>query len=187
VDATKKATVNDISKASREIIGSASPKGFGGANTTFKYRNFSVNANFYFQYGNMLNDQWGFLYTSDGAFPNLNKNQKELRRWTKAGDITDIPKYVYGNANNSNGVSTRYFYKGDFIRLRSIMVAYDLPAALLKKWNMTGVTFYVRGNNIWTKTFDPQLTFDPEQPINGLSNNQFFIPKSYTVGVNLSF
>jgi hypothetical protein len=135
----------------------------------------------------MLNDQWGFLYTSDGAFPNLNKNQKELRRWTKAGDITDIPKYVYGNANNSNGVSTRYFYKGDFIRLRSIMVAYDLPAALLKKWNMTGVTFYVRGNNIWTKTFDPQLTFDPEQPINGLSNNQFFIPKSYTVGVNLSF
>lgn len=186
-DDTRSATTNDISKANRVIIGSASPKGFGGANTSLKFRNFSLSANFYFQYGNLLNDQWGFLYTSDGAFPNLNKNQKELRRWTKAGDVTDIPRYVYGNSNNSNGVSTRYFYKGDFIRLRSIMFSYDLPASLLKKWNMTGVTFYVRGNNIWTKTFDSQLAMDPEQPINGLSNNQFFIPKSYTVGANISF
>ncbi|MBV9988840.1 MAG: TonB-dependent receptor [Chitinophagaceae bacterium] len=187
VDDTKGATVSDISKANRVIIGSASPKGFGGANTSLKYRNFSLSANFYFQYGNLVNDQWGFIYTSDGALPNLNKNQKELRRWQKPGDITDIPRYDYGNANSSNGVSTRYFYKGDFIRLRTLMVAYDMPSALLKKWNMSGFTFYVRGNNIWTKTYDPQLAIDPEQPINGLANNQFFIPKSYTVGVNISF
>jgi hypothetical protein len=65
--------------------------------------------------------------------------------------------------------------------------AYDLPAELLKKWHLTSLQFYVRGNNIWTKTYDPNLTFDPEQPINGLTNNQFFIPKSYTVGLNLAF
>ncbi len=187
VDETKGSTVSDISKANRVIIGSASPKGFGGANTSLRYKNFSLSANLYFQYGNLLNDQWGFLYTSDGALPNLNKNQKELRRWQKAGDITDIPKYIYGNANQSNGVSTRYFYKGDFMRLRTVMVSYDLPATLLKKWNMSSFTFYVRGNNVWTKTFDDQLAMDPEQPINGLANNQFFIPKSYTVGVNISF
>lgn len=187
VDDSKAATVSDISKANRVIIGSASPKAFGGANTSLKYKQISLSANFYFQYGNLVNDQWGFIYTSDGALPNLNKNQKELRRWQKPGDITDIPRYDYGNANSSNGVSTRYFYKGDFIRLRSIMVSYELPASLLKKWNMSGFTFYVRGNNIWTKTFDSQLAIDPEQPINGLANNQFFIPKSYTVGLNIAF
>jgi TonB-linked SusC/RagA family outer membrane protein len=187
VDETKAATTSNVTAANRAIVGSASPKGFGGANTSLKYKNFSVSANFYFQYGNLVNDQWGFLYTSDGAFANLNKNQKQLRRWQKPGDITDVPRYDFNNATNSNANSTRYFYKGDFIRLRSIMFAYDLPSGLLKKWNMTGVNVYVRGNNIWTKTFDPNLAIDPEQPINGLANNQFFIPKSYTVGVNISF
>ena len=187
VDESKGATTNDVNKALRSIVGSASPKGFGGANTSLRYKNFSLTANFYFQYGNLLNDQWGFLYTSDGALPNLNKNQKELRRWQKAGDITDIPRYDFNNSTSSNAVSTRYLYKGDFIRLRTLLVSYDLPAALLKKWNMSAVSFYVRGNNIWTKTFDPQLAIDPEQPINGLANNQFFIPKSYTVGLNVSF
>ncbi len=187
VDETKGATTSNVNNALRGIVGSASPKGFGGANTSFKYKNFSIAANFYFQYGNLLNDNWGFLYTSDGAFPNLNKNQKQLRRWQKPGDITDIPRYDFNNATASNANSTRYFYKGDFIRLRSLTVSYDLPAALLKKWDISGLNFYVRGNNIWTKTYDPNLAMDPEQPINGLANNQFFIPKSYTVGINLTF
>lgn len=187
IDDTKGATTSDITKTNRVIVGSASPKGFGGANTTLRYKNFSLNANFYFQYGNLLNAQWDFIYTSDGALPNLNKDQKELRRWQKPGDITDIPRYDFNNSTSSNAVSTRYFYKGDFIRLRNIQVTYDLPANLLKKWTLSGLQFYVRGNNVWTKTFDPNLTIDPEQPINGLANNQFFIPKSYTVGINLTF
>ena len=187
LDETKGATTSDFTKVTRSIVGSASPKGFGGANTTLRYKNFSANANFYFQYGNLLNAQWDFIYTSDGALPNLNKNQAQLRRWQKPGDITDIPRYDFNNSTSSNAVSTRYFYKGDFIRLRSITVSYDLPSSLLKKWSLTGLQFYVRGNNIWTKTYDPNLTIDPEQPINGLVNNQFFIPKSYTVGLNISF
>jgi TonB-linked SusC/RagA family outer membrane protein len=187
VDDSRTTTTTDFSKANRYIIGSASPKGFGGANTTIRYRNFSLNANFYFQYGNLLNAQWDFLYTSDGAFPNLNKNQKQLGRWQKPGDVTDIPRYDFNNATSSNAVSTRYFYKGDFIRLRSLVVAYDLPQDLLKKWHLSSLQFYVRGNNIWTKAYDANLTFDPEQPINGLTNNQFFIPKSYTVGLNVAF
>lgn len=187
VDETKGATTSNVSNALRGIVGSASPKGFGGANTSLRYKNFSVAANFYFQYGNLLNDNWGFLYTSDGAFPNLNKNQKQLRRWQKPGDITDVPRYDFNNATVSNANSTRYFYKGDFIRLRSLTVSYELPAVLVKKWDITSLSFYVRGNNIWTKTYDPNIAMDPEQPINGLANNQFFIPKSYTVGINLTF
>lgn len=187
LDGTKTGTTSDVTKVTRAIVGSNSPKGFGGANTSFKYRNFSISANFYFQYGNLINDNWGFLYTSDGANPGLNKNQKQLRRWQKPGDITDIPRYDFGNATNSTALSTRYYYKGDFIRLRSLLVSYDLPATLLKKWAISGLTFYVRGNNIWTKTFDPNIAVDPEQPINGTANNQFFIPKSYTAGLSVSF
>lgn len=65
VDETKAATTSSVNNALRGIVGSASPKGFGGANTSLKYKNFSVAANFYFQYGNLLNDNWGFLYTRD--------------------------------------------------------------------------------------------------------------------------
>lgn len=186
-NASRTATTSNFALAERSIIGSASPKGFGGLNTSIRYKNFSLSSQFNFQYGNLLNDQWGFLYDSDGAFPNLNKNQKQLKRWQKPGDVTMIPRYDYNNATNSNAGSTRYFYKGDFIRLRNLMVSYDLPSVLVKKWGLAGLNFYVRGTNLFTKTFDPALSIEPEQPINGTGNNQYFIPKSYTVGINLSF
>ena len=186
-DGTRTKTTNDFTKVTRAIIGSASPKGFGGFNTGLHYKNFSVSANFYYQYGNLINDTWGFIYTSDGASPNFNKNLKQLQRWQKPGDITDVPRYDFNNSTSSNATSTRYFYKGDYIRLRTLLVSYDLPTDILKKAKLNSMSIYLRGNNIWTKTFDKNLAIDPEQPINGAANNQFFIPKSLTAGLNINF
>jgi len=50
---------------------------------------------------------------------------------------------------------------------------------------LTRLSFYVRGTNLWTKTFDKNITMDPEQGINGTNDLQFFIPKSFTAGVNI--
>ncbi|MFL5740370.1 MAG: SusC/RagA family TonB-linked outer membrane protein [Flavisolibacter sp.] len=184
-DASKKETTSDFSQAQREIRGSASPKGFGGFSTTFNYKFISLDAQLNYQYGNYIYNQWDFLFISDGAFLGLNHNQKELQRWEKPGDVTDVPKFVYGNATASNEVSTRYLYKGDFIRLRNVTLGFDLPLKMAQKAHLASARIYVRGTNLWTKTFDKNLTMDPEQPISGLSDLQFFIPKSYTVGLTL--
>lgn len=184
-DATKKETTNDFSQATRSIIGSASPKGFGGLSSTFTYKFVSLDVQFNYQYGNYVYDQWGFLYTGDGGFGALNHNRKELARWQKPGDITDIPRYDFNNATNSNAASTRYFYKGDYIRLRNLALRFEMPPSVLKRLMLSRLSFYVRGTNLWTKAFDKNITMDPEQSIDGTNDLQFFIPKSMTVGLNI--
>jgi TonB-dependent starch-binding outer membrane protein SusC len=186
-DATRKETTSDFSQAQRVIIGSASPKGFGGFNTSFSYKGFSLDAQFNFQYGNLLNDNWGFIMWSDGAFATLNRIRKQLNRWQKPGDVAENPKYVYNNNSNSNAGSDRYFYKGDYIRLRNLTLSYQLPKGIVSRAKMESAMFYVRGTNLWTKVFDDKLVFDPEQPINGTNNLQVLIQRGLTVGLNIGF
>ncbi|MES1214292.1 MAG: TonB-dependent receptor [Bacteroidota bacterium] len=184
-DDTKKQTTNDFSQVTRTIIGSASPKGFGGVTTSLTYKSISLEAQLNYQYGNYVNDGWGFIFQSDGAYPTLNQYKKALERWQKPGDITDVPRYDYANSTASNAASTRYFFKGDYLRLRNVTLGFDMPPTILKKLQLTKLNFYIRATNIWTKTFDKNITIDPEQQINGSSDLQYFIPKSINVGLNI--
>jgi TonB-linked SusC/RagA family outer membrane protein len=185
IDAEKSGTTSDFSEAQRVLHGSASPKGFGGLSTTLSYKFISLDAQLNYQYGNYLFNQWDFLFISDGAFLGLNHSRKQLQRWQKPGDVTDVPRFEYANATASNEVSTRYLYKGDFLRLRNLTLGFDLPARLAQRAHLSSARLYVRGTNIWTKAFDDNITIDPEQPISGLSDLQFFNPKSYTVGLSI--
>jgi TonB-linked SusC/RagA family outer membrane protein len=184
-DGSKNETTSDFSEASRVIRGSASPKGFGGLSTTLTYKFLSLDAQLNYQYGNYLFNQWDFLFISDGAFLGLNHSRRQLQRWQNPGDVTDVPRFEYANATASNEVSTRYQYRGDFVRLRNLTLGFDLPARLTQRAHLSSARIYVRGTNIWTKAFDENITIDPEQPIGGLSDLQFFNPKSYTVGLSI--
>ena len=184
-DATKNETTNTYDEAGRTIVGSASPKGFGGFSTSLTYKFITLDAQINYQYGNKIYSQWDFLFISDGAFLGLNHTKKALQRWQQAGDITDVPKFEYANATSSNNVSTRYLYKGDFMRLRNLSLSFELPSRLAQKAKIAGAKLYVRGTNLWTKAFDKNITLDPEQPIGGLSDLQFFNPRSYTIGLSV--
>lgn len=184
-DESRKDKTSNFGQAQRAIIGSASPKGFGGFSTTLTYKFISLDAQLNYQYGNLLYDQWGFLFTGDGAFATLNHNRKELQRWQKPGDVTDVPRYDFFNSTVSNAASSRYFYKGDYIRLRNLALRFEMPSSLANKLQLSQLSIYVRATNLWTKTFDKNITMDPEQSINGTNDLQFFIPKSITVGLNI--
>jgi TonB-dependent starch-binding outer membrane protein SusC len=184
-DGTKTATTSNLGSVQRAIFGSAAPKGFGSFSNTFSYKGFSLDAQFNYVYGNLLNDNWAFIMRSDGAFPQLNKIRKQLNRWQKPGDVAENPKYIYNNTNNSNAVSSRDFYKGDYIRLRDLTLSYQMPSKLMNRIKMENATFYVRGSNLWTKAFDKELTFDPEQPTNGTNNLGILIQRTISIGLTL--
>jgi TonB-linked SusC/RagA family outer membrane protein len=169
----------------RDIIGQAMPKGFGSASTTFTYKGLSLDAQFNYQYGHTIYDQWGFIMWSDGAYPTLNKIRKQLNRWQNPGDIAELPKYVYNNNSLSNAESSRWYYKGDFIRLRDLTLSYQLPKTLLDRARLTNATFYIRGTNLWTKAFDNNVPFDPEQGFNGINDLQVIIARTVTVGLTV--
>ncbi len=178
----------------------ADPKYFGGVSNTFTYKNFVLAADLYYNFGNYVWDQWGSFLT-DETNPTYGKYSVGLQRWQKPGDITNVPKLYYGSTNTSSAqnsasdaVSTRYLYKGDFLRLRNISIGYKLSKELISKFNLNSFYFYVRGTNLWTKTYDKNLTIDPEQGgssnINGnigTNNLNLFYNRVVTIGINVGF
>ena len=117
-DATKKATTNNYSAAARVDGKQADPKAFGGFNNTFTYKGVTLSADFYFNYGNYINDSWANYFTTVpiiSALINTNMfmitdghTQARLpmcqSMWTVA-PIMARPRYT----------SDRFLYKGDFI------------------------------------------------------------------------
>lgn len=185
-DGTKTTTTNLYTAAQRQIFGSATPKYFGSFNNAISYKGFALDVQFYFNVGNYVRDGWSF-YTYDGAQVNPNKYGRQLERWQKQGDVTDVPKYVFNLQNNSSQFSTRFLYKGDFIRLRNITLSYTLPKTVVGKLGMKSANFYVRGFNLFTKTFDDRLTFDPETGITSLANLTIPISKTISAGLAVEF
>lgn len=173
--------------AARVVSGSAQPKYFGSLSNTITFKNFTISAQLYYNYGNYVYDTWGGYYTGAGFGATFNKVVRVLNRWQKPGDNADIPKYIYGGNKNFQSGSTFFLQKGDFVRLREIQVGYDLPKNLLTKFSLSSMHFYVRGTNLFTWVKDKNLAFDPEQGTNSASNLNVFIPKTVTVGLSVGF
>ncbi|QIK53652.1 TonB-dependent receptor [Dysgonomonas sp. HDW5B] len=171
--------VKSISKANRRIVGSAAPKYFGGLTNTFKYKGFDLSALFYFNQGNKISDQTLAMVNAFGARGLWNQSPDVLNRWQKPGDITDVPKVIYGVSPSVYApMSTRYVYDGSFIRLRNLNIGYTLP-------NVPGLRIYFQGTNLLT--FTDYKGLDPEVGINGDPWFGYPVAKTMTFGFNYNF
>ncbi len=187
-DSTRSATTGTFGAAKQFIVGkSASPKSFGSLSNTFTYKGFTLSFDFYYNYGNWYLENY-YRFFMDGFSPTRGKYSYVLNRWQKPGDVTDVPKYVYGSTNNSYTGSDRLLFKGDYVRLRNLQLGYRLTdKSVLDKFHLSALYFYVRGTNLFTKTYSDKLLSDPEQGILGVNNQQVLPNKSMTVGLNLTF
>ena len=81
--------------------------------------------------------------------------------------------------------------KGDYIRLRNITFGYNMDGKVINSLHLNKVinslNLYVRGTNLWTKTYDKNLTIDPEAGVNSQSNLDIYYTKTLTFGLNLGF
>lgn len=180
------ATTNNYNAALRAIPGNSLPKYFGSLTNTFNYKGFSLDFQLYYNFGNYVQDTWGSYYVGAGFGQTYNKVNRIFDRWQKAGDNTDIPKYIWGGNKLFQSASTFYLNKGDFIRLRNIQLGYTLPKSIVSRAKLSNVVFYVRGTNLWTWVKDDNLPFDPEQGTASQTNLNVFIPKTITAGLNIS-
>jgi TonB-linked SusC/RagA family outer membrane protein len=186
-DGTKKATTSDFNSASPVSKYSASPKYFGGVTNTFTYKGFNLSFMFYYNLGNYVYDSWAYYLESDGYSYNSNELSIETQAWQTPGQKTNVPKFVAYNTSNSNGNSTRFLYKGDYVRLRNAELGYTLPKTLTDRLHISSLGVYVRGTNLWTLVKDKNLPYDPEQGITSTTNLEVFIPKTISAGLKLGF
>ena len=190
VDRTTKGNLltNDVSVAQRRIIGSASPKYFGGLTNNFSFKGFELEVMFYYNFGNLVQDTWSGYVVGSGNAGTWNKVARQLEGWQQPGDQTMIARYVYnGNRNFHDNGSAYWLNYGDFVRLRNVQLGYNFAKTFLSKAGISNAFFYVRGTNVWTWVRDTNLGFDPEQGVTSQTNLDVFVPKTWTIGLNLGF
>ena len=186
-DGTHSKTTNNISQTVLALSNkSGAPKYFGSLTNSFNYRGITLEAQLFYNFGNYVYDTWGSYLNSDGAYLlSFNQFSQQLSRWQKPGDVTSVPKIVYGGNKNSYRASTKYLYKGDYIRLRDVQLGYTLPKSLTQKAKISNVNVYVRGTNLFLFGQDKNIPFDPETGINSTANLNVFIPKTITAGIKI--
>jgi TonB-linked SusC/RagA family outer membrane protein len=188
LDSSRGKTTNVYSSAKLVLHGQADPKYFGAVTNTFTYKGFTLSAQFYYNFGNNIYDIWDRYLNSDGLYYGaFNQESIQLNSWKKPGDVTNVPKIIYGGNKSSYNHSTRYLYDGKYIRLRDAQIAYTIPHSITDRAHISSLTVYVRGTNLWTFDTDKYLPFDPEAGAVSQSNFDVFMPKTITGGIKLGF
>ena len=186
-DETMTETTNNPSQAERFLTGkTATPSSFGGVNTVLSWKGITVDAQFVFSYDLWLYDATAWVLQGDGRFTPRSQTNLVLNRWQNPGDVTDVPRFAWGNTSSSNlQNSTRWLHDGTHIRLRNLTVSYNLPTSLVSKIGLRSLRVYGRGINLWTWTRDEDLYLDPEAAFSGVINSPIPNLKTISGGIDI--
>ena len=169
-ETTVKPGFNDRAKA-----GSAQPKVTFGWNNNLNYKKWSMNLFFQGIAGNkILNSTRARLLNVIGNAGNRNL----LKDASKTEKVTDY---------NSHMLSDRYLEKGDYLRLATLSLSYNVGN--IGDW-INNVRIYATCNNVFTitgyKGIDPEVYLGGLTP--GIDNRQTYPrTRTYMLGVNINF
>lgn len=175
--------VTDPGQASPIPLKDITPTISGGFMNTFNYKFIDLSFNLSYSFGGYSYDNASYILQDDGYSVISNKSTEQRRRWQKPGDITDVPRFVYGNKKGGNYNSSRAIHSTDHIRLKSLILGLNAPKAWLQKLGIGNACIYFSGTNLLTWAAYDQ--YDPE--MSGVVG--FYTPplKTYAFGLELKF
>lgn len=175
--------VTDPGQASPIPLKDITPTISGGFMNTFNYKFIDLSFTLSYSFGGYSYDNASYILQDDGYSVISNKSTEQRRRWQKPGDITDVPRFVYGNKKGGNYNSSRAIHSTDHIRLKSLILGLNAPKAWLQKLGIGNARIYFSGTNLLTWAAYDQ--YDPE--MSGVVG--FYTPplKTYAFGLELKF
>ena len=166
-------------------LGMTLPRWTGGFNTSINYKGFNLYARVDFALGHRQMDfmQMWALGSFQGEF-----NATELVKdtWTPENPNAKFPRYTWAdqlNAKNFDRPSSQFFVNSGYLAFREVSLSYSLPAKLLQKAKVSGLTFTATGQNLGYIT-NKMLSL-PERT--GQQNSAYSIPTQLIFGMNLTF
>ena len=188
--------VNNITQATDQIVGVASPAFSGGLNANARWKRFTLSANGNFVVGNKIYNKDREHMDSDGAYTGLNQmsinNGLGWSRWEEEGDIATHPAVLAARSDGSNGTSSRFLEDGSFFRLRNVTLSYNIPQSFFKKDNLSDARVYLAADNILTLSrfsgMDPEVRLDGDTYHHaGLYSSNYPVPLSVVLGIDVKF
>jgi len=169
-------------------LGSSLPKLTGGFGFTFNYGPWRLSTQFTYRVGNKILNR--ARLHAEAMIGNDNQSQAVNYRWRKEGDITPIPRAMYGSNSNYNTlISDRFVENGSYLRMGYAQISYAINRKYLKWIGLNRISLYASANNpfIFTKYsgVDPDIASGGWDP--AIDNAQTPRSRSYTLGITVDF
>ena len=169
-------------------LGSSLPKLTGGFGFTFTYGDWRLTTQFTYRYGNKIINLarlWAEAMTG-----NDNQSQAVNYRWRKEGDVTKIPRAMYGATSSFNTlISDRFVEDGSYLRMGYAQLSYTLRQKYVKWLGLNKISFYASANNPFVLTkysgVDPDISNGGYAP--AIDRAQTPRSRSYTLGITVDF
>lgn len=162
----------------------------GGLQTRLSYKDFTLSASFAYAAGFYIYHAGREVYDNDGAEPQYNsmKLKDGWSRWEKPGDHATHPRPLIGGNEAGHRESSRFLEKGDFFKMKTLSLSYNVPQKLLGNFGLNSVQIALSADNIFTLTEFSGI--DPEVAAAGGSSysaTTYPIPRKYMFTLSLGF
>ena len=180
-----------ITGEDRTFIGSPWPDFTYGFSANLGYKNLSVSIFLQGVYGNEIYFMDRTFYESLSGSMNQSLNVLEDHYWTPENPSQTMPRAIAGNPNANNRFSDRFVEDGSFLRIKNVVLSYDLPVNTLERLRLKGLQIYIKGNNLLTFTrfsgLDPEIGELRNNSLNaGIAIGQYPVSRIFTAGLNIS-
>ena len=173
-----------IDEYDQVAIGNTTPRWTGGFNTTLKWKGFSLYGRFDFALDYWIYDSttpW-FLGCMQGTY---NTTKDVFNTWSESNPNAKYPRYVFADqlgAANYYRNSTMFAYKGNYLAIRELSLAYSLPKAWTSKFNCQKLDLSITGQNLGYITSAPVASPEVSNAGSG-----YALPRTVLFGINVTF
>jgi TonB-linked SusC/RagA family outer membrane protein len=173
----------------REVIGNPHPAMVYGLNVEFGYKNFDVSL---FFLGNAGFDIYNAdrMQGIDPTYP-FNMYAETADRWTGPNTSNEIPRMTTKRDNLNHRTSDLFLERGDFLRLKNLVIGYSLPSPLTQRFGVSKARFYVTGQNLLLLTkysgMDPELGYINNNLQLNVDYAQYPQARTLTIGTTIIF
>ena len=187
-----------INSLDRKVIGRTTPDLVGGLTTSLNYKDFSLFIKTDFATGHLV---WNHIRAKGYGQTqgNLNQPIEVLDSWTPTNTDTSWPRMVFvndakniwrGNEGSNyrsssslqNSGNSRFWEKGDYLALREVTFSYNVPVKYINN-TIERLNIYATGSNL--HYFKSMSGDTPE--IGGVQYGSFPMPRTFTLGLNITF
>lgn len=177
-----------ITTDDRKVIGDPNQDWTFGFNNTMRYKDFDLGIFFQGAVGGDILS-YTFMELASGS---SQASTDALNAWTPTNTNTNVPSV----AVREKRISSRFVYDGTYVRLKNLVLGYNLPSDFNKKMGVQNIRLSLSGQNLLTITdypgTDPEASYQSQGNENSNVNQGFEYGnypniKSITCSLNFKF
>lgn len=156
------------------------PPVMGGATLSIRWKRFDLSTLVSFIHGmSRLNYPDMYAHSASPAYRRYSQSRDLLDIWQQPGDNSK-----YAGAQYATYVTNRDITSADYIKLRNVMIGYNIPVKHIAKGNIRNLKVFASGQNLIS--IMKWKGFDPEDA-NDIAQYEYPMPRIITGGIQVAF